>query len=83
MTLKEEKLWQILKYGNYLPRRQDIDLDSLHEDERHVSSMLHPNGVYANLGEQIETEFNIRFEDWCEMYGYDIELSVYAPVMKE
>lgn len=83
MNIDEEQMWQILKYGNYLPRRQKVDLDTLHEEQRHVSSMIHPDGIYYNLGEQIETELGIRFEDWCEQYGYDPELSIYAPVYKE
>lgn len=83
MTKEQYQIYQILKYGNYLPRRQNVDLDTLREEQRHVCSMIHPDGIYYNLGEQIETEHGIRFEDWCDIYGYDPELSIYAPVYKE
>lgn len=80
---EQNKVYQILKYGNYLPNRQNIDYTKYTAEERRVCSLQYPDGIYGTLAELIETEYNISFTDWCDMYGYDSELSVCKPIMKE
>lgn len=72
MNDEHEKVLQILKYGNYLPRKLDIDLSTIDQQYRRVCSINDPDGIYGSLPEMVETELNIRFEDWCEMTGRDI-----------
>lgn len=74
MTKQEQnKLIWTLKYGHYLPYRLDIDLTSINENDRVVSSEHYPNGIYANMAEKIETELNIPIELWCEQTGIKLE----------
>lgn len=75
-------MWQTLKYGKYLQHRLDVDLNSVHEDDRCICSAEHPNGIYSNLAEFVETEQNIEFEDFCYSLGIDPEINRYAVKIK-
>jgi len=74
----KDKAWQILKYGNYLPHRLDIDLTTVDKCDRVISSANSPNGIYSSLPEMVETEKNVPFEDWCYSMGIDPEINRYS-----
>lgn len=56
----------------------DIDINKLDSEQRKISSVQYPTGIYTCLAELVENEYNIPFEQFCYEQGIDTETNRYS-----